>query len=198
MKLILASASPRRRELLAGMGLAFEVCIPEADESFDPGTPAPQIPEMLARRKAQLVGTKNPDCMILAADTVVECGGEILNKPLSDEEAFRMLEMLSGREHRVHTGYCLLGSGKKTSGTDSTSVWFRKLESAEIWHYIRHYQVRDKAGSYGIQDWIGLIGVERIEGSYFTVMGLPTHRIWEALATGGFERNFESFSSENF
>ena len=191
MKLILASGSPRRRELLAGMGLEFEVCIPEADESFETGTPAAQIPEMLARRKAQLVAAKMPGCLILAADTVVECGGEILNKPLSDEEAFTMLEMLSGREHRVHTGYCLLGSGKKTSGTDSTSVWFRKLESAEIRHYIRHYQVRDKAGSYGIQDWIGLIGVERIEGSYFTVMGLPTHRIWDALAHTGFLPGFE-------
>lgn len=185
MKLILASGSPRRSSLLTEMGLSFGICVSDADENFPTGTPAEKIPEMLAVRKAEVVASRNPDCLILAADTVVECDGEILNKPFSKEEAVLMLELLSGRAHRVHTGFCLLSAEKKISGVDSTSVWFRKLKSAEINHYVNHFPVLDKAGSYGIQDWIGLIGVEKIEGSYFTVMGLPTHRIWTALSAFG-------------
>ncbi len=181
MNLILASASPRRKELLAGLGLSFEVFVSEADESFLPGTAATAIPEMLAIRKAQAVSMLRPDCLIIAADTVVEAGGQILNKPAGAAEAMEMLQLLSGKTHFVHTGFCLQGPAGRISGCDSTSVSFRELLFSEMEYYVNTGMAYDKAGSYGIQEWIGLAGVDRIEGSYFTVMGLPTHRIWEGL-----------------
>jgi septum formation protein len=186
MKLVLASASPRRKDLLEGMGLAFEVFVSEAPEDFPEGTPAISVPEILAIRKAEAVQMLKPDCLILAADTVVEADGVILNKPANSEEALLMLERLSGKVHHVHTGYCLLSPGGMISGTDSTAVQFAALHAAEKHHYINSGKPFDKAGAYGIQEWIGLIGVERIEGSYFTVMGLPTHKIWESLKQIGF------------
>jgi septum formation protein len=186
MKLILASASPRRKELLEGMGMVFEVFVSEAPEDFPEGTPAVKVPEILAIRKAQAVQVHKPDCLILAADTVVEADGIILNKPADKEEAMLMLERLSGTSHHVHTGYCLLSPTAMISGTDSTTVKFAALQAAEQHRYINSGKPFDKAGAYGIQEWIGLIGVERIEGSYFTVMGLPTHKIWESLKQIGF------------
>jgi septum formation protein len=181
MRIILASGSPRRKELLGGMGFQFDVCVSDADESFPPDTSAGEIAEMLARRKAEAVSLIHPDALILAADTVVESAGEILNKPADKAEAIGMLRKISGRVHQVHTGFCLMAKGKIVSGKDTTNVWFRKLEEDEISFYTDFYQVLDKAGSYGIQDWIGLVAVEKIEGSYFTVMGLPTERIWKAI-----------------
>jgi septum formation protein len=186
MKLILASASPRRKELLQGMGLAFEVFVSEAPEDFPEETPAGKVPEILAIRKARAVQLVKPDCLILAADTVVEAEGIILNKPADSEEALLMLKRLSGKVHHVHTGYCLLAPGGMISGTDSTAVKFAVLHADEQHHYIKSGKPFDKAGAYGIQEWIGLIGVERIEGSYFTVMGLPTRKIWEGLKELGF------------
>jgi septum formation protein len=181
MKLILASASPRRSELLKMMGLPFEVRISNADESFPDLLPASEVAALLAGRKADAVSVHTSSEIVISADTVVECEGRILNKPQNKSEAIEMLSLLSGKMHLVHSGFCLLREGVRFSGTDTTKVWFRELEADEIQHYIRNYPVLDKAGSYGIQDWIGLVAVSKIEGSYFTVMGLPTHRIWDGL-----------------
>ena len=186
MNLVLASASPRRRELLSGMGLNFEVFVSDVDESFDPQTPPAMVPEILARRKAEHVSRLKQGSVIIAADTVVEAAGKILNKPSDAGEAREMLEILSGTVHFVHTGYCIIGPDGMISGTDTASVWFRSLKEDELAHYIASGKPFDKAGGYGIQEWIGLIGVERIEGSYFTVMGLPSHRIWAGLREMGF------------
>ena len=186
MNLVLASASPRRKELLSGMGLTFEVFVSDVDESFDPEIPPGLVPEMLARRKAEHVSNLKQGSVILAADTVVEAAGKILNKPATAKEAREMLEILSGTVHFVHTGYCLLGPDGIISGTDTASVWFRTLKEDELEYYVASGKPFDKAGGYGIQEWIGLIGVERIEGSYFTVMGLPSHRIWAGLREMGF------------
>jgi len=186
MNLVLASASPRRKELLSGMGLTFDVFVSDVDESFDPEIQPGLVPEMLARRKAEHVSHLKQGSVIIAADTVVEAAGKILNKPSNEAEAREMLEILSGTVHFVHTGYCLIGPDGMISGTDTASVWFRPLQEDELAHYISSGKPFDKAGGYGIQDWIGLIGVERIEGSYFTVMGLPSHRIWAGLREMGF------------
>jgi septum formation protein len=186
MNLILASGSPRRKELLEGMGLSFEVLVSEVEEDFSPDTPAGKVPEILAIRKAKAVQKLKPSSLIIAADTVVESEGIILNKPSDGEEARAMLQQLSGKMHHVHSGYCLLSPAGMISGTDTTAVKFLELLPSELKHYIHSGKPFDKAGAYGIQEWIGLIGVERIEGSYFTVMGLPSHKIWQGLKALGF------------
>ena len=184
--MILASSSPRRKEILSNMGFSFEVVSSDADETFPDTLPAHEIPGMLAIRKAKAVQLQHPDALILAADTVVDSGGKILNTPASREEAISMLSMLSGKKHQVHSGYCILAGNRMFAGVDTTAVWFRQLRQPEMEWYVSHREVMDKAGAYGIQDWIGLIGVTRIEGSYFTVMGLPAHRIWEDLREVGY------------
>ena len=186
MKLILASGSPRRKELLQGMGLSFDVLVSDCDESFESGLPASEVAQLLACRKAEAVAALCPGAFVLAADTVVASGGLILNKPACIEEASEMLQELSGKTHLVHTGYCLISPAGSISGFDSTAVTFARLLPSEIEHYTSGGKNLDKAGAYGIQDWIGLIGVERIEGSYFTVMGLPTHKVWQGLKQLGF------------
>lgn len=186
MKLVLASASPRRRELLAGMGLAFDVVVSDVSEDFAEGTPPEKIPEILAIRKASAVQKLRPEDLILAADTVVECDGQILNKPADSGQATEMLMRLSGKIHHVHTGYCLQSPDALISGSDTTAVTFSRLLPSEIQHYVRSGKPFDKAGAYGIQEWIGLVGIEKIEGSFYTVMGLPAHKIWEGLKKTGF------------
>lgn len=180
--LILASGSPRRRELMHTLGLPFQVLVSDADESFPPGLQAVQVPALLAGRKAEAVYRLRPDALVLAADTVVDMGGDILNKPAHAEEAREMLGLLSGRSHFVHTAYTLLSEKKSITRTDTASVRFRVLQDAEIGFYVGSGRPFDKAGAYGIQDWIGLVAVESVEGSFFTVMGLPTHRLWSDLA----------------
>jgi septum formation protein len=181
MNLILASASPRRKELLSGMGLTFEVLVSDVDEDFSENLTAVHIPEMLAIRKAEAVRKIRQEAFVIAADTIVECNGKILNKPDGPEQALKMLEEISGRIHFVHTGFCIAGPQGSYSGCDTTLVKFLELSRPDMDQYIQSGRPFDKAGGYGIQEWIGLIGVERIEGSYFTVMGLPTHRIWQGL-----------------
>jgi septum formation protein len=186
MRMILASASPRRKEILSGMGFQFEVIPSDADESFSPDTPAAEIPRLLSLRKGEAVKRLHPSSLVIAADTVVESDGIILNKPSSREEAESMLSRLSGKMHQVHSGYSIFSNERIFSGVDTTGVWFRALRKSEISWYIDHCQVFDKAGAYGIQDWIGLVGVSKIEGSYFTVMGLPAHLIWEEVRKAGY------------
>lgn len=180
--LILASGSPRRRQLLHDLGFSFQVTVSDADESFGPELDPISVPAMLAERKAMAIWHHHPHHLVLAADTVVEASSIILNKPQDAEEAIQMLELLSGQDHFVHTGISLAEPGGNIQTlTDSTKVTFRQLDRNEIRWYVDHYKPWDKAGAYGIQEWIGMIGVEKMEGSYFTVMGLPTHKVWDLL-----------------
>ena len=156
--------------------------VKDTDEAF-PATLAPaDIAEFLARQKAAAFQEEEiGNAILITADTVVVLGDQVLNKPADPHEAFRMLSQLSGRTHEVYTGVCLRKNGKMESFTDRTQVDFRVLEPQEIHFYIENYMPFDKAGAYGAQDWLGLVGIARIEGSYFNVMGLPTHRLYAAL-----------------
>ena len=171
--IILASNSPRRRELLAGLDLDFEVkVLPDIDESYPKDLPVAEVAGYISREKADsyraLIGE---DDLVITADTVVIVGNEVLGKPKDADEARRMLHLISGRTHQVITGVCLL----------TTNVTFKQLSDDEITYYIEHYKPFDKAGAYGIQEWIGYIGVTSINGSYFNVMGLPVQRLWEEI-----------------
>lgn len=181
-KIILASKSPRRKQLLEELGIKFEVKTIDTDESYPVGLATNQIAEYLAIKKASPF-EKNIDeqTMVITADTIVAIDDEILGKPANYNEAFTMLTNLSGKAHLVSTGVCISTKHKKKSFTSSTKVFFKTLTKAEIEHYIKQYQPFDKAGAYGIQEWIGYIAVERIEGSYFNVMGLPVQRLYEEL-----------------
>ncbi|WBO86108.1 Maf family nucleotide pyrophosphatase [Hymenobacter yonginensis] len=183
MKLILASNSPRRRQLLSDLGLAYTVRLQEVDESFPDHLRRAEVAEYLAAHKADAyrAGLAS-DEVVLTADTIVCLDDDVLNKPADEAEAIQMLQRLQGRTHDVFTGVCLLcGDGRQVVFSDQTRVTFRKLSLSEIEHYVRQYQPLDKAGAYGAQDWIGMVAVTRLEGSYFNVMGLPVHRVWEAL-----------------
>jgi septum formation protein len=179
--LVLASGSPRRRQLLDQLGLTFTVDVRPTDEAFPPAMPVGEVAEFLAGRKADMFRADAADRIILCADTVVILDNEILNKPADAAEAHRMLRRLSGRTHEVRTGVCLLSPDGPDSFTDVASVRFADLTDAEIDYYIRVGQPFDKAGAYGAQDFMGLMGIDRLEGSFYTVMGLPTHRVYQAL-----------------
>lgn len=181
--IILASNSPRRRELLAGLDLDFEVkVLPDIDESYPKDLPAAEVAGYISREKADsyraLIGE---DDLVITADTVVIVGNEVLGKPKDADEARRMLHLISGRTHQVITGVCLLTTDKEHSFSVTTDVTFKQLSDDEITYYIEHYKPFDKAGAYGIQEWIGYIGVTSINGSYFNVMGLPVQRLWEEI-----------------
>lgn len=179
--LLLASGSPRRRQLLAEAGFAFSLKMKSVPEDFPPRMPAAEVPAMLARRKAEALREELTGEVVLAADTVVVVDGDILNKPADEAEAFAMLGRLSGRMHQVITGVCLLSREKTVTLSDLTEVYFRPLSDAEITYYVRQYRPYDKAGAYGVQEWIGMVGIEKMVGSYFNVMGLPVHRVYEEL-----------------
>jgi len=180
--LILGSASPRRQQLLKDMGFSFKAVSIDADESFSSSLRAEQIPVYLSEKKAGLYPEKLKDNEILiTADTVVWVDNIVLNKPANDFEATQMLQFLSGKMHQVFTGVCITSNTKKVSFFDETNVYFKPLTEQEISFYIKNYKPFDKAGSYGAQDWLGLIAIEKIEGSYFNVMGLPTHKLYEQL-----------------
>lgn len=183
-RLLLASNSPRRRQLLTDLGLTYELRLKEVDESFPAHLRRAEIAEFLAAHKASAYRAElAPDEVLLTADTIVCLDEQVLNKPQDEEEAVRMLTQLQGRAHDVYTGVCLLtGAGQQVVFSDQTQVHFRALSEAEIRFYVQRYQPLDKAGAYGAQDWIGLAAVTRLEGSYFNVMGLPVHRVWEELA----------------
>lgn len=182
-KIILASNSPRRRELLAGLDLDFEVkVIPGIEETYPEGLPVEKIAQYLAEQKAEpYKGFLQKDELVLTADTVVVVDEAVLGKPRDEEEARRMLHLLSGRTHDVITGVCFTTCAQQHSFSVSTRVTFALLSEDEIHYYINKYLQLDKAGAYGIQEWIGYVGVKRLEGSYFNVMGLPVQRIWEEL-----------------
>ncbi|WP_410779735.1 Maf family nucleotide pyrophosphatase [Hymenobacter sp. ISL-91] len=186
-RLVLASGSPRRRQLLSDLGLDYEIRLREVDESFPDHLRRAEIAEYLAAHKAAAYAPDlAPGEIVLTADTIVCLDDDVLNKPADEAEAIAMLQRLQGRAHEVYTGVCLLAAnGRQVVFADETRVHFRALSTAEIEHYVRHYQPFDKAGSYGAQDWIGMVAITRLEGSYFNVMGLPVHRVWEELAAFG-------------
>ena len=200
--LILASNSPRRKELLAGLGIPYDVLVIKGiDESYPDDLPANEVAEYIARKKAKAYVNHNVNVndnenklsivncqlsIILTADTIVVCDGEILGKPRDAEDACSMLRKLSGKTHQVYTGYCLQKGEKTVSGTVCSDVTFKELSDEEITHYVSEYKPFDKAGAYGIQEWIGYIGITGIRGSYYNVMGLPVQRIYEELKKIGF------------
>lgn len=181
-KLILASKSPRRQFLLKELGLDFEVRTKEVDESFPETLKAQEIPLYLCQKKADAFDEElNDNTIVITADTIVWVEGQVLNKPENYEDAVRMLQLLSGKMHEVYTGVCLKSKHKSKSFCALTKVYFKELSRQEIDYYITNYNPYDKAGSYGAQEWIGYIAVEKIEGSYFNVMGLPVRELYEEL-----------------
>lgn len=179
--ILLASNSPRRKELLSGLGLQFEVRVKDVHEDFPANLLREQVAEFLASHKADAYVDELQNEILITADTIVCLGERILNKPADASEAFAMLRALSGTHHEVITGVCILTKNSKTIFHDVTKVYFKKLSDEEINYYIEHYQPFDKAGAYGIQEWIGKIGIEKIEGSYFNVVGLPVQKLYTYL-----------------
>ena len=208
MKILLGSQSPRRRELLAGLDVDFRVVAIDADEHYPEGLQGGEIPYFISRAKAEAYGEPlAEDEILLTADTIVwvpgkgeamvrpgdrsslEAGGDacalggvMLGKPKDEEEARGMLLLLSGRMHEVYTGVTIRTRDGMQTIVDKTEVWFRALSKEEIDHYVERYKPLDKAGAYGVQEWIGYVGVTKIVGSYFNVMGLPVERVWEILS----------------
>lgn len=180
--LILASKSPRRQHLLKEAGFDFVVKTLDTDESYPEALAANAVASYLAKKKAEaFVPLLEDHEAVITADTVVILNDQILGKPKNNAEAKAMLQALSGQLHHVTTGVCIARKSKIVVFDDTTSVRFKQLTDKEIDYYIEKYQPLDKAGAYGIQEWIGMIGIEKIEGSYFTVMGLPTHLVYEEL-----------------
>lgn len=181
-KIILASNSPRRQELLKGLGLDFEVRVNPVDEHIPDGLPASFVAAYLSKLKSDsFVEELGEHELLITSDTVVILGDHVLGKPKNEEEAFDMLKSLSGATHRVMTAVTLRDSLKKITLEDETLVTFKMLAEEEIRYYIEHYQPFDKAGAYGIQEWIGFVGVSRLEGSYYNVMGFPLHLVYDQL-----------------
>ncbi len=182
-KYVLASNSPRRRELMAGLGINFEVRVmKDVSESYPANLPACDVPAYIAREKAAAYDIAC-DELLVTADTVVIVDNQILGKPVDAADARRMLRLVSGRSHEVVTGVCLTTADKQRTFSVVSEVSFKMLTDDEIDYYIHHYRPFDKAGAYGIQEWIGYVGVTALRGSYFNVMGLPVQRIYEELTT---------------
>jgi len=181
-KIILASKSPRRKELLEGLDIPFEVIVREVEETFPDWLSMEEVPVYLAKLKAvPFCNELSSNTLVITADTIVWIDGTVLGKPLNCSSAAEMLRQLSGKKHIVVTGVCLTTKGKQVVFSASTDVYFKNLSDSEIEYYLRKYHPYDKAGSYGVQEWIGYIGIERIEGSYFNVMGLPVKQLYEEL-----------------
>lgn len=184
--IILASGSPRRREILSMTGLPFRVdTSASVDESYPEDLPAAQVAEYIARKKCEAAARNiGPQTLVIAADTIVVADGRILGKPADDADARNMLSVLAGRTHTVVTGVALATAAGATSFSTSTEVDFAPLSPDEIAYYVEHYRPLDKAGAYGIQEWIGAVGVEAIRGSFYNVMGLPVQRLYSILKQG--------------
>ena len=182
-KIILASNSPRRKELLAGLDVSFEVDTRNSfEETYDPATPHERIPEVLSEGKSYGFHRElSENEILITSDTLVLCGDRVMGKPHSREEAFEMLRFLSGREHKVITAITIRDIHQCRTSSDTAIVRFKELSDNEIWYYIDNYKPFDKAGAYGIQEWIGYIGIGQIEGSFFTIMGLPVHLVYQEL-----------------
>ena len=182
-KVILASNSPRRKELLSGLGIDYEVrTLPDVDESYPESLQGADIPLYISQEKADAYrALLQPGELMITADTIVWLDGRVLGKPKDREDALQMLRDMSGRTHEVFTGVCITTTDWQRSFAAQTEVRFAQLTEEEITYYVDCYQPMDKAGSYGVQEWIGFIGVENISGSYFNIMGLPVQRLYREL-----------------
>ena len=182
-KIILASNSPRRRELLAALGIDFTVDTGTSFvEEYSPDTPHTKVPELMSLGKSLGFHRElEPDEILVTSDTMVLCGTEILGKPADRAEAARMLRLLSGREHQVITAVTIRDNKRESTFSVTSNVFFKELSDSEIYYYIDNYKPFDKAGAYGIQEWIGYIGITGIEGSFYNVMGFPTQRFYDEL-----------------
>ena len=180
--IILASQSPRRKELLAGLGLQFSTISLDIDETFDRNEfKKEQITEYLSAKKAKAYTDIQPNDLIITSDTTVWVDDDSLEKASNREEAYEMIKKLSGKTHSVYTSVTIRSLEKEVTFSDETQVTFADLTDEEIYFYIDNYKPFDKAGAYGVQEWIGYIGVDNMNGSYFNVMGLPTHKIYKEL-----------------
>jgi septum formation protein len=180
--IILASKSPRRHELLKLMDLDFEVLLKDIDESYPEGLKPHQVAQYISEQKAKAFLPDELKAIVITADTIVSFQNEILGKPRDAAHAVEMITKLSGNMHEVFTGVSLAYKGALHTFFDVTEVYFRPLNAAQINYYVKHYNPFDKAGAYGVQDWIGMIGVEKIVGSYTNVMGLPTEKLYTELS----------------
>ncbi len=182
-KVILASNSPRRKELLAGLGVDYEVrTLPDVDESYPDTLQGADIPLYIAKEKADAYRNMlQPGELMITADTIVWLDGRVLGKPKDQEDALCMLRDMSGRTHEVFTGVCITTTEWQRSFAAQTEVRFAELSEEEITYYVDKFRPMDKAGAYGVQEWIGFIGVENISGSYYNIMGLPVQRLYKEL-----------------
>lgn len=181
-RFILASKSPRRQYLLKELGIDFELQTKEVDESFPPHLQREEIPLYLCKQKADAFeGDLDDNTIVITADTIVWINDHVLNKPENFDEAVAMLQELSGSMHEVFTGVCLKSKTKEVTFSALTKVYFRTLTQAEIEYYVNTCKPYDKAGAYGAQEWVGYVGVEKIEGTYFNVMGLPLYELYQEL-----------------
>ena len=179
--IILASKSPRRQELLKLMDLEFRIVLKEVDESYPDHLSPEDIAVYIAHKKATAFDENVGDEIVLTADTIVSIEGHILGKPETEDHAVQMLQMLSGKTHQVITGVCLLYKHQYHSFYDVSEVTFREMNVEEVRHYVTKYKPMDKAGSYGIQEWVGVTGIKKINGSYTNVVGLPTEKLYQEL-----------------
>ena len=182
---ILASGSPRRKELMTMLGIDFTVKTKPTDEVYPDGTPADRVSEYLAKLKAEAFldeSLSDPRLIVISADTTVVIDNEILGKPTDRADAIAMLQKLSGKRHTVFSGVCILIGGKCHTFTARTDVWFREMAEEEIVFYVDNYKPFDKAGAYAVQEWIGAAAISRMEGSYYNVVGLPTQMLYVKLA----------------
>ena len=181
-RIVLASQSPRRKQLLEWAEVPFDIIVADTDESFPPHLSPAETPVYIARNKALAVQAKLPEPrLVLAADTVVVLGSDIIGKPVDREDAIRILSALAGRRHEVITGVVLRRGEEERAFADITEVWFHPLTLQQIGFYVDKYKPYDKAGAYAIQEWIGVVGIERIRGDFYNVMGLPVSRVVQAL-----------------
>lgn len=179
--IILASGSPRRQQFFKDLDIPFRIQLREIDEVYPLDLKGVQITDYLADLKAKAFDTIKENELLITSDTIVWCDEKALGKPKNSEEAHQMLRKLSGKKHQVMTSVSIKSSTFQIITNDTTNVYFKNLTDEEIQHYVKTYQPFDKAGAYGIQEWIGFIGIDKIEGSYFNVMGLPVHKLYEEL-----------------
>ena len=188
LKIILASRSPRRQELLWNLGIEFRLLLPETDESYPDETPVRMVPAYLSEKKANEAAVfMKADELVIAADTIVLFENRVFGKPADMEEAKQMLNILSANMHEVITGVTLKSQDRQVTFSEMTKVYFRKLTTEMIEFYVNKFQPLDKAGAYGVQDWIGYVGIEKINGCFYNVMGLPVSRLVKELKQFGFD-----------
>ena len=184
-RIILASQSPRRKQLLELAEIQFEIQVADIDETPPIGMPGHDVPEHLAKEKASVIVAGNPGAIVIAADTIVLLDEEILGKPIGEEDAMNILSKLAGRMHRVVSGVCIQRDDVQQSFSAVTEVYFRPLTPEQVRHYVANYKPYDKAGAYAIQEWIGMVGIEKINGDYYNVMGLPIGQVSQRLKMFG-------------